>query len=89
MADNKSLALQRPQPAAEMAGLRLATFLRLYSSDKVELGVHLARLPASPLLTELVSNWLLEEAPCIIVPATAATVFLLLQGGTMTEQEEM
>ena len=57
-------------------------------SDKVELGVHLARLPASPLLTELVSNWLLGEVPCIIVPATAATVFLLLQGGTMTEQEE-
>ena len=54
-----------------MAGLRLATFLRLYSSDKVELGVHLARLPASPLLTELVSNWLLGEVPCIIVPATA------------------
>ena len=29
--------MQRPQPAAEMAGLRLATLLRLYSSDKVEL----------------------------------------------------
>jgi hypothetical protein len=71
-----------------MAGLRPATFLRLYSSDKVELGVHLARLPASPLLTELVSNWLLGEVPCIIVPATAATVFLFLQGSSLTEQEE-
>ena len=56
--------LSRP---AEMAGLRLATFLRFFSSDKVELGVHLARLPASPLLTELVLNWLPGEVTIMIM----------------------
>lgn len=79
--------MQKPQPAAEMAGLRLASYLRFFSSDKVELGVHLSRLPASPLLTELVSNWVLGEVPCFSVPASAATVFLLLQGSVLMEQK--
>ena len=66
----------------------LGTLLRLLCSDNLEIGVHLARLSASPLLTDIVSNWPSGYVPCFIVPATFHTVSLLLQGGNSTEQED-
>jgi hypothetical protein len=64
------------------------TLLRLLCSDNLEIGVHLARLSTSPLLTDIVSDWPPGYVPCFIVPATFHTVSLLLLGGTSTEQED-